>query len=77
LTPPRTITVFGGTGFLGRWVVHDLIDRGFSVRIASRHPEPGRTLRQSGDAEVEIDEQRRPGISSPSDGQKVDITRDR
>jgi NADH dehydrogenase len=53
LTPPRTITVFGGTGFLGRWVVHDLVDRGFSVRIASRHPEPGRTLRQSGDAEVE------------------------
>jgi uncharacterized protein YbjT (DUF2867 family) len=53
LTPPHTITVFGGTGFLGRWVVRDLIDRGFSVRIASRHPEPGRTLRQSGDAEVE------------------------
>jgi uncharacterized protein YbjT (DUF2867 family) len=33
--------------------VHDLTDRGFSVRIASRHPEPGRTLRQSGDVEVE------------------------
>ena len=35
----RTVTVFGGTGFLGRRVVRHLTSRGFSARIASRHPE--------------------------------------
>src|SRR6202521_995766 len=35
----RTITVFGGTGFLGRRVVRHLRKREFSVRIASRHPD--------------------------------------
>jgi uncharacterized protein YbjT (DUF2867 family) len=33
----HVVTVFGGTGFLGRRVVHRLRDKGFSVRIASRH----------------------------------------
>jgi uncharacterized protein YbjT (DUF2867 family) len=33
------VTVFGGTGFLGRRVVRRLLDSGFSVRVASRHPE--------------------------------------
>ena len=33
----RTVTVFGGTGFLGRRVVRHLRKRDFSVRIASRH----------------------------------------
>jgi uncharacterized protein YbjT (DUF2867 family) len=33
------ITVFGGTGFLGRRVVHHLRGSGATVRIASRHPE--------------------------------------
>ncbi len=33
------MTVFGGTGFLGRRVVQRLRDRDFSVRVASRHPE--------------------------------------
>jgi NADH dehydrogenase len=36
------ITVFGGTGFLGRRIVRHLIDHGFRVRTASRHPEPVR-----------------------------------
>ena len=34
----RTVAVFGGTGFLGRRVVRHLRKRGFSVRIATRHP---------------------------------------
>lgn len=34
----QVVTVFGGTGFLGRRVVRYLRDKGFSVRIASRHP---------------------------------------
>src|SRR5437016_4168015 len=37
--PGRVITVFGGTGFLGCRVVRHLLDHGFSVRIAARHPE--------------------------------------
>jgi NADH dehydrogenase len=33
------VTVFGGTGFLGRQVVRHLLGRGFRVRVAVRHPE--------------------------------------
>ena len=36
--------VFGGTGFLGRRVVQCLIERDFSVRVASRHPERTKVL---------------------------------
>ena len=35
----RIVTVFGGTGFLGRRVVRHLRKHGFAVRIASRHPD--------------------------------------
>jgi NADH dehydrogenase len=35
----QIVTVFGGTGFLGRRIVRDLRDQGFGVRIASRHAE--------------------------------------
>ena len=37
----RLVTVFGGTGFLGRHVVRHLRTHGFSVRIASRHLDRG------------------------------------
>jgi len=39
-TPERRglVTVFGGTGFLGRRVVRHLLGRGFGVRVAARHP---------------------------------------
>jgi uncharacterized protein YbjT (DUF2867 family) len=40
-TNGRTVTVFGGTGFLGRRIVRHLRDREFPVRIASRHPDRG------------------------------------
>ena len=40
----RTVTLFGGTGFLGRRIVRHLRDRGFPVRIASRHPDRGHRL---------------------------------
>ena len=45
-TNGRTVTVFGGTGFLGRRIVRHLRHREFRVRIASRHPDRGH--RQSG-----------------------------
>jgi uncharacterized protein YbjT (DUF2867 family) len=40
----KYVTVFGGTGFLGRRVVRHLRDKGVPVRIASRHPERAREL---------------------------------
>jgi uncharacterized protein YbjT (DUF2867 family) len=40
----QVVTVFGGTGFLGRRIVSHVRDKGFSVRIASRRPK-----RSSGD----------------------------
>jgi uncharacterized protein YbjT (DUF2867 family) len=43
-TNVRTVTVFGGTGFLGRHIVRQLRSRGFPVRIASRHPDWGQRL---------------------------------
>ena len=33
------VTVFGGTGFLGRRVVQSLLARGATVRVAARHPD--------------------------------------
>ena len=40
----RRVTVFGGTGFLGRRMVRHLQDADFAVRIASRHPDRDRSL---------------------------------
>ena len=40
----RRVTVFGGTGFLGRRNVRHLQNTDFAVRIASRHPDRGRSL---------------------------------
>ena len=40
----RRVTVFGGTGFLGRRIVRHLQNADFAVRIASRHPDRGRSL---------------------------------
>jgi uncharacterized protein YbjT (DUF2867 family) len=34
------VAVFGGTGFLGRAVVHQLVAAGVTARVAVRHPEP-------------------------------------
>jgi len=48
----RTVTVFGGTGFLGRRTVQHLRVGGASVRIASRHPD--RVRAQFGNADPEL-----------------------
>jgi NADH dehydrogenase len=40
----QRVTVFGGTGFLGSRIVRRLRDTDFVVRIASRHPDRGRSL---------------------------------
>ena len=43
-TNDRTVTVFGGTGFLGRRIVRNLRAYGFPVWTASRHPDRGHRL---------------------------------
>jgi uncharacterized protein YbjT (DUF2867 family) len=47
------VTVFGGTGFLGRRVVRHLRDADFTVRIASRHPERTVSLFPDGTSNIE------------------------
>lgn len=37
----QVVTVLGGTGFLGSFIVNDLIEAGHTVRIACRHPDRG------------------------------------
>ena len=41
LSERRTVTVFGGTGFLGRRIVDRLVSHDFTARIAARHPKRG------------------------------------
>jgi uncharacterized protein YbjT (DUF2867 family) len=38
LQTPKLVTVFGGSGFLGRHVVQALARRGYRIRVASRRP---------------------------------------
>jgi NADH dehydrogenase len=51
-TNDRIVTVFGGTGFLGRRIVQHLRYRGFPVRVASRHPDRGHGLFGSDDPQL-------------------------
>ena len=63
----QIVTVFGGTGFLGRRIVRHLHDKGYSVRIASRRPNPS-----SGDdpqlRSIAADIHERPSIASAVSG---------
>ena len=45
----RTATVFGGTGFIGRYVVKGLAEAGWVVRVAVRHPAAALFLKPMGD----------------------------
>ena len=42
--PVQSAAVFGGTGFLGWRIVSHLHDAGFTVRVASRHPNRGLSI---------------------------------
>ncbi|MEX0760085.1 MAG: NAD(P)H-binding protein, partial [Tistlia sp.] len=43
-----TITIFGGSGFIGRYVVARLADRGWTIRVAVRQPERAKFLKPLG-----------------------------
>jgi len=47
--PRRLVTVFGGSGFIGRYVVERLAARGDAVRVAVRHPNEALFLKPLGD----------------------------
>ncbi|WP_336287629.1 complex I NDUFA9 subunit family protein [Bartonella sp. CB60] len=46
---PKLITVFGGSGFVGRHVVETLTKRGYRVRIAVRYPQKAYYMLQIGE----------------------------
>src|SRR5271169_2279014 len=50
----RVVTVFGGTGFLGRRIVRHLRLHGFCVRIASRNPDRGQALLRPDDSQLRL-----------------------
>ena len=45
----KIITVFGGTGFLGRHIIHALARTGAQIRVATRVPQRAYFLRPSGE----------------------------
>lgn len=45
----KLATVFGGSGFIGRYVVKRLAARGYVVRVAGRYPEAALFLKPMGD----------------------------
>lgn len=45
---PRTVALFGGSGFVGRHIVHALAPLGWRLKIASRHPHLAGHLYPSG-----------------------------
>jgi uncharacterized protein YbjT (DUF2867 family) len=48
-TQQHVITVIGGTGFLGKYVVQQLARAGYRVRVVARNPEGALSLRTMGD----------------------------
>ena len=45
----KTVTVIGGSGFLGKYVVRELARSGWRVLVASRRPSMGAQLKPAGD----------------------------
>lgn len=45
----RTVTIFGGSGFVGRYIVQKLAERGDRIRVAVRNPVAARFLKPLGE----------------------------
>jgi uncharacterized protein YbjT (DUF2867 family) len=68
---PRIVTVFGGTGFLGRRIVSHLHEQGLAVRIASRHARTSQELFGIGDPRLlslQLDIRDEPAVSDALSG---------
>ncbi len=51
----KRVTVFGGSGFLGRQIVKSLAAEGINVRVAVRHPERASFIERLGrDGQIEL-----------------------
>ncbi|KAH6916476.1 D-lactaldehyde dehydrogenase [Coprinopsis sp. MPI-PUGE-AT-0042] len=44
-SPRSKVLVSGANGFIGMWVVHSLLEKGYSVRAAVRSPDKGRHMK--------------------------------
>ncbi|MDZ4761945.1 MAG: complex I NDUFA9 subunit family protein [Alphaproteobacteria bacterium] len=68
----KIVTVFGGSGFVGRHVVRALCKQGWRVRVAMRRPHLGGDLRLSGDVGqvqlVQANVRNRPSIERALEG---------
>ena len=45
---PGPVVVFGGSGFLGRYIVSELAKTGVSIKIVSRYPDANNYLKTAG-----------------------------
>ncbi|KAB7646493.1 complex I NDUFA9 subunit family protein [Polymorphobacter fuscus] len=48
LAPGALVTVIGGSGFIGRYIVQRLAEAGYRVRVVVRHPDPALFLKPLG-----------------------------
>lgn len=66
------VTVFGGSGFIGRYVVRELCRHGYRVRVAVRHPHAAHDLRVAGEVGqvqlVQANVRNRPSIERAVEG---------
>lgn len=49
IAPGALVTVIGGSGFVGRYVVQQLAERGLRLRVVMRNPDAAAFLKPSGD----------------------------
>jgi NADH dehydrogenase len=73
----KIVTVFGGSGFVGRLVVRSLCKAGWRVRVAMRRPHLGGDLRMAGDVGqvqlVQANVRNRPSIKRALEGAEAAV----
>lgn len=45
----KTVTIFGGSGFVGRYIVQKFADKGYGIRVAVRNPLAANYLKPLGE----------------------------
>ena len=65
MTQQKIATIFGATGFIGRYVVQEFAQRGYTIRAASRTPNKAFFLKPCGNVGQVV--------PFPCDGSKKDI----